>query len=72
MEGVVEIEEATVKKGRHRKKQLYTSILKQMEFYFSDSNLNKDRFLSQLIEQDNRKSINPLKHSQTLLKRFVL
>lgn len=72
MEGVVENEETSVKKGRHRKKQLYTSILKQMEFYFSDSNLTKDRFLSQLIEQDNRKSINFLKCSQTLQRRFVL
>lgn len=38
------------KKSRHRKKQLYTSILQQMEFYFSDSNLTKDRFLSQQLE----------------------
>lgn len=40
------------KKGRHRKKHLYNTILHQMEFYFSDSNLSKDRFLSQLISQD--------------------
>lgn len=40
------------KKGRHRKKQLYNSILQQMEFYFSDSNLAKDRFLTQLISMD--------------------
>lgn len=40
------------KKGRHRKKQLYKSILQQMEFYFSDSNLAKERFLSQLIQND--------------------
>lgn len=45
-------EEATQKKGRHRKKQLYNSILQQMEFYFSDSNLTKDRFLTQLIKDD--------------------
>ncbi|XP_017769733.1 PREDICTED: la-related protein 7 [Nicrophorus vespilloides] len=40
------------KVGRQRKKQLYNSILKQMEFYFSDSNLSKDRFLMQLINQN--------------------
>lgn len=40
------------KKGRHRKKQLYNSILQQMEFYFGDSNLSKDRFLSQLMAKD--------------------
>lgn len=43
------------KKGRHRKKHLYNTILHQMEFYFSDSNLSKDRFLSQLISTDPRK-----------------
>lgn len=40
------------KKGRHRKKQLYSSIMQQMEFYFSDSNLTKDRFLSKLISEN--------------------
>lgn len=45
-------EETTHKKGRHRKKQLYNSILQQMEFYFSDSNLTKDRFLTQLTKED--------------------
>lgn len=53
MDLMVENEETVVKKGRHRKKQLYNSILKQMEFYFSDSNLTKDRLLSQLLEKDN-------------------
>lgn len=45
-------EEQQQKKGRHRKKQLYSSILQQMEFYFSDSNLTKDRFMSQLLQND--------------------
>lgn len=45
-------EDSISKKGRHRKKQLYKSILQQMEFYFSDSNLSKDRYLSQLIQED--------------------
>ncbi|CAG9854708.1 unnamed protein product [Phyllotreta striolata] len=39
------------KKRRHRKKHLYNSILKLMEFYFSDSNLSKDRFLIQQINE---------------------
>ncbi|KAG5893145.1 hypothetical protein JTB14_000409 [Gonioctena quinquepunctata] len=42
----------TSKKGRQRKKQLYNRILQQMEFYFGDSNLSKDRFLSQLLNED--------------------
>ncbi|XP_018567612.1 la-related protein 7 [Anoplophora glabripennis] len=50
-EGECEVVEVP-KKGRHRKKQLYSSILQQMEFYFSDSNLSKDRFLSQLISEN--------------------
>ncbi|CAH0548128.1 unnamed protein product [Brassicogethes aeneus] len=45
-------EKNSKKGGRHRKKQLYNSILQQMEFYFSTSNLSKDRFLSQLISED--------------------
>ncbi|KAK6633794.1 hypothetical protein RUM44_004401 [Polyplax serrata] len=37
---------------RRRKKQLYECVRERMEFYFSDSNLQKDRFLSQLIKND--------------------
>lgn len=48
----VTYEDSISKKGRHRKKQLYKSILQQMEFYFSDSNLSKDRYLSQLIQEE--------------------
>lgn len=40
------------KRFRHRKKQLYENILKQMEFYFSDANLSKDRFLGDLIKRN--------------------
>lgn len=39
-------------KPRFRKKALHAAILKQMEFYFSDANLSKDRFLGNLIKQD--------------------
>ncbi|XP_018307517.1 la-related protein 7 isoform X2 [Mycetomoellerius zeteki] len=38
-------------KPRLRKKALHASILKQMEFYFSDANLNKDRYLSGLLKE---------------------
>lgn len=44
---------ASVKhKGRHRKKQKYNAIRSQMEFYFSDANLTKDRYLGQRIKED--------------------
>ncbi|KAK0163699.1 hypothetical protein PV328_002404 [Microctonus aethiopoides] len=39
-------------KPRLRKKALHAQILKQMEFYFSDANLSKDRFLGNLISTD--------------------
>ncbi|KOX80581.1 La-related protein 7 [Melipona quadrifasciata] len=39
-------------KPRLRKKALHAAILKQMEFYFGDANLSKDRFLSNLIKED--------------------
>ncbi|PSN46580.1 hypothetical protein C0J52_13849 [Blattella germanica] len=51
MEGESDI---TSKRVRHRKKQLYKDIRKQMEFYFSDANLTKDRFLGELVLQDPR------------------
>lgn len=42
-----------VKPARKRKKGLYSLIRQQMEFYFSDSNLAKDKFLTSLIFQSN-------------------
>ncbi|EFN88316.1 la-related protein 7 [Harpegnathos saltator] len=38
-------------KPRLRKKALHAAILKQMEFYFSDANLSKDRYLSELLKK---------------------
>lgn len=40
------------KHHRKRKKQYYNAIRNQMEFYFSDANLLKDRFLKKLITED--------------------
>ncbi|KAL5261754.1 hypothetical protein ACHWQZ_G007455 [Mnemiopsis leidyi] len=39
---------------RKRKKQIINEIKKQLGFYFSDSNLVKDRFLRVLIEKDSQ------------------
>ncbi|KAL1122001.1 hypothetical protein AAG570_003408 [Ranatra chinensis] len=52
MENADNSDEPVIKKDRSRKKQLYQSILKQMEFYFSDANLSKDRFLHKLLEEN--------------------
>ncbi|KAH8280705.1 hypothetical protein KR054_003127 [Drosophila jambulina] len=38
--------------GRKRKRHLFNSIRSQMEFYFGDANLSKDRFLRRYVEQD--------------------
>jgi La-related protein 7 len=45
-------DEFSLKKIRHRKKHLYKAIKNQMEFYFSDANLMKDRFLGNQIAED--------------------
>ncbi|XP_059616636.1 la-related protein 7 [Phlebotomus argentipes] len=42
----------TTKRARSRKKLMYNNIRKQMEFYFSDANITKDRFLGQLVNED--------------------
>ncbi|XP_055680438.1 la-related protein 7 [Lutzomyia longipalpis] len=40
------------KRQRARKKLTYNSIRKQMEFYFSDANITKDRFLGKMVNDD--------------------
>ncbi|XP_015589916.1 la-related protein 7 [Cephus cinctus] len=51
-ETVKQLANVTQRKPRHRKKALYAAILKQMEFYFGDANLSKDRFLGTLIKEN--------------------
>ncbi|XP_043198956.1 la-related protein 7-like [Amphibalanus amphitrite] len=42
----------TKKTKRVRKKRLYAAIMNQMEFYFSDANLTRDKYLRSLMEKD--------------------
>lgn len=37
---------------RKRKKQFFNTIRHQMEFYFGDANLSKDRFINKLLAKD--------------------
>lgn len=41
----------TEKKKRSRVKQLLGDVKKQVEFWFGDVNLHKDRFLKKLIDE---------------------
>lgn len=43
------------KSTKKKKKQSTNSILEQMEFYFSDSNLRRDKFLQEKITQSTKK-----------------
>lgn len=52
---------------RHRKKQKFNVIRQQIEFYFGDSNLSKDRFLKKLIDEDPCKSQHTYFHFIILL-----
>lgn len=51
-ENVGTTETGQTKSYRKRKKHYYNGIRAQMEFYFGDANLSKDRFLKQLIDKD--------------------
>lgn len=52
--------------SRKRKKQYYNRIRHQMEFYFGDANLSKDRFLNKLL------AINECKNASMKFYGFVL
>ncbi|XP_053665171.1 la-related protein 7 [Anopheles marshallii] len=41
---------AAAKKGRHRSRHKFNSIRKHMEFYFSDANLSKSRYMGELLQ----------------------
>jgi hypothetical protein len=47
-------------KRQKGKKKIYENILSQIEFYFSPSNLSKDRFISKLISEDPCKYLNEI------------
>lgn len=40
------------KKSRANKKQTYIALNSQLEFYFSFSNVSKDRFFAKKLEED--------------------
>lgn len=43
-------------KNRKRKKTLHAAIRNQMEFYFSDANLSKDRFMQSTVQEGGKHS----------------
>lgn len=51
-EGFDTSEDRVKTKGRTRKKLRYKAVREAMEFYFSDANLAKDRYLRELFEND--------------------
>jgi La-related protein 7 len=57
MENEIEVTAGSENKKRSRKKLLYQTILKQMEFYFSSANLSKDRFLSLELQKGSKLNI---------------
>ena len=44
-----ENDQTKVKVKRKRNKLLCSKVLKQLEFYFSDTNLHKDRFMKEQV-----------------------
>lgn len=64
------IDPKQAKKTRNRRKAKINEIRLQMEFYFSDSNLTKDRFLNQLVANDPSKligNLSSLMHGKLIL-----
>lgn len=51
------IAKAEKRKVRRRKKKLFKSIRDQMEFYFSDANLRKDRYMNELVQKDKERYV---------------
>jgi len=47
------VQKSSLTRVRKRKKQLYTDLKKQMEFYLSDANLRKDRYFGHLMQTSN-------------------
>lgn len=60
------------KKSRKRKKHIYNNIRDTMEFYFSDANLSKDRFLMKLINENARLCLQLVMKSRYILKYYFL
>ncbi|KAJ6643573.1 La-related protein 7 [Pseudolycoriella hygida] len=52
MEETQNVRSKAAKRVRKRKKTTINEVRQQMEFYFSDANLSKDRYLNQLIAND--------------------
>lgn len=55
IESIDENVQKSLTRVRKRKKQLYTDLKKQMEFYLSDANLRKDRYFGHLMQTSNCK-----------------
>ena len=57
----MEMEKEKDKKKRSRVKQLLADVKKQVDFWFGDANLHKDRFLKQLITES-RDGCKPIRY----------